>query len=135
MPQSRIANHCTGNKSHRPITVTKHQEDIQYNATSIKMISKLKRTQSTAQQNMEHTMNPKNGRNNKQSHRLRTDSIADNREVRYIYARSRYVPCLTSNNESNNYGTEMHVICTKSSPKNMLLKRKTCKLAWRLPNY
>ena len=50
-------------KSHT--TITRHQEDKQSNATNslfpIKMIAKLERTQSNAQQNIEQLQNPKMG--------------------------------------------------------------------------
>ena len=74
-----------------PKTVTRRQEDKQSKATSsifpIKMISKLEMTQSTAQQNMRHTQNPRNGSNNKQR----------------------------INNKSATGGTKMHFTGTKST--------------------
>ena len=52
-------------KSHRTISITRHQEVNQSKATSflfpIKMIAKLERTQSDAQQNKERTQNPTMG--------------------------------------------------------------------------
>ena len=65
--QNTTITHCRKAKSHRTITITRHQEDKQSNAISslslslslslsffpIKMIAKLERTQSNAQQNME----------------------------------------------------------------------------------
>ena len=54
-------------KSHRTTTATRHQEDKQRKATSslfpIKVIAKLERTQSIAQQNIEQTQSPNDGSN------------------------------------------------------------------------
>ena len=65
-----IQTHCTMGKSHRAITVTRHQEDKQSKSNSslflMKVIAKLERIQNTTQQNMEQTQNPHNESNNKQ---------------------------------------------------------------------
>ena len=54
--------HCRPTEEPQNIHVTRYQEDKQSKATSslfpIKMIAKLERTQSTAQQNMDQTQNP-----------------------------------------------------------------------------
>ena len=55
-------------KGHREITVTRHKEAKQSKATSshfpTKIVAKLERIQSTAQQNMEQTQNRHSGSNN-----------------------------------------------------------------------
>ena len=69
--------HSTKMKSHRTITFSKHEKEQQSKVASspfpIKMIAKLKRTQSTARKTKEQTQNPHNKRNNKQRfHKKRT---------------------------------------------------------------
>ena len=67
VPQSHSANQPTAPCGR---AATRHQEYKQSDSTCslfpIKMIAKLERTQSTAQQNMEQTQNPHNGSNNKE---------------------------------------------------------------------
>ena len=59
-----IPTYCAVRKSPRTITTTRHQEDKQSKATNslflflIKMIAKLERKQSNAQQTTEHTQSP-----------------------------------------------------------------------------
>ena len=75
--------HRTVRQSHRAITVTKHKEDKKRQEASslfpIKMIAKLERTQSTAQQNMKQTQNPTmeatiNNESKQQNQNIRMDS-------------------------------------------------------------
>ena len=72
--------HCTVRKSQRTMMVTRHQEDKVYRIAisflfPIKMIAKLERTQSTAQQNMEQMQNPTMGAT------IHSDRINNNRTI------------------------------------------------------
>ena len=89
--------HGTVRKGHGTITITRHQKDRQSKASNslfpIKMIAKLEKTQSNAQQKMEQTPKPHIGGNTKQW-------INDNRtaalECTHLGVSSRYrvkCPC------------------------------------------
>ena len=108
-------------KSHRTITITRHQDDKQSKATSspfpIKMIAKLEQTQSNAQQHMEQTQNPTNGSSNnqqQQNRHHRMDSSLSHCALNAFY---------------------WYQIFALDSVFFFFLNTKFVKLAWRLPNY
>ena len=109
MPQS---NYGIVKKSHIMSTVTRHPRDKKSKSTSslflFKMIAKLERTQSNAQQNKTKTNteppppqpmgSTPNNTDQQQNHRLRTDSSLTHRVLKYILLVStlsdHILPCL-----------------------------------------